>query len=148
MLLPVLILRMKSKLLFLDSMNCQDLALAHPYNLISHQSSLPHTVVQPHTYSSVCASDTSHSFLSWWFHCCLLVFLWLGSFYHWDFISNIFLGRTSSSIQSKSEIILFCVFIHLLVICKTCPSIYINSVRARTWSLLFIPLSPRTVRTQ
>lgn len=149
MLLPVLILTVKSKPLFLDCMNCQDLALAHLYNLISHHFLSPHC--GPATYFSMCSSNTSHSLLTWWLSLCCD--FWSSG--DWVlFITEIssqipFWGELlSPSIQSKSEIILFCVFIHLLVICKTCPSIYINSTRARAWSILFIPPSPRTVRTQ
>ena len=57
-----------------------------------------------------------HSTLStWWLSICsLLVFLWLGFSYHWDFLSNISLGRTSQ-LHCKSEIILLCLFIYLLL---------------------------------
>lgn len=88
MLLCVLNLRMKFKPLCLAYTDLQDLALASLYNLISHWSSPPPTVLQPRcTLCFMCSSNTLPP-TRWWFSVCsLLVFLWWGSSYHWDFIS-------------------------------------------------------------
>ena len=89
-------------------------ALALAYSITSFWTSLDlHPLCSIHFVLHI---FFKHNTLSTWWPsiCSLMVFSWLGFSYHWDFLSNISLGRTSQ-LLNKSKIILFCLLIYFLL---------------------------------